>query len=220
MRIVVIGPGKDPKRFGTYFVNRATEENHSVTTFSYRLQKETPEEITDRFEKTISNLDKIDLLLYNCIGGFYPGEENHYHSNHSVIFNEWQRGILINAAMPHMFATKCLEKMNSLSSIVFMTSSASYLINRNNFLHMAGYFGTKSAMNHLAMALSEFNDKGAKVCIMGPHIPYDEDEEVALTIMEKLTERILNITDEDNGKILQCYPPDGRIWYHEGGTHA
>tara|TARA_S200002703_G_scaffold158851_3_gene170371 strand:- start:89 stop:748 length:660 start_codon:yes stop_codon:yes gene_type:complete len=219
MRVVVIGSGKDPERFGTYFVNRATEENHSVTTFSYRLQEETPEEITERFESTISNLDKIDLLLYNCIGGFYPGEEIEYHSNHSVNFNEWQSGILINAAMPHMFATKCLEKMNNSSSIVFMTSSASYLINRDNFLHMAGYFGTKSAMNHLAMALSEFNDKGAKVCIMGPHIPY-EDEFMARKIMNSLTNRILNITKEDNGKILQCYPPDASIWYHEGGKHA
>jgi NAD(P)-dependent dehydrogenase (short-subunit alcohol dehydrogenase family) len=224
MNIVVIGPGTNPLRFGTYFVNQAETRGHTVTKFSYRLANdsganESAETIAEKFVETISHLDKIDLLLYNCIGGGYPGQSEHFQSNHEVDYAEWQMGILINAAMPHMFSTKCLEKMDESSSIVFMTSSASYLINRDNYLQMAGYFGTKGVMNHLARALAEYNDKKATVSIIAPHIPYDEPD-TAIVIMDSLTNRILNLTKEDNGKILQCYPPDGNIFYHEGGKWA
>ena len=219
VNIVVIGPGTDPLRFGTYFVNQAESMGHTVTKFSYRLANDSAETIADKFVEAISQLDKIDLLLYNCIGGFYPGQPENFQSNHEVDYAGWQTGILINAAMPHMFSTKCLEKMDESSSIVFMTSSASYLINRDNYLQMAGYFGTKGAMNQLSRALAEYNDKKATVCVMGPHIPYDEPD-TAIVIMDSLTNRIMNLTKEDNGKILQCYPPDGNIFYHEGGKEA
>ena len=219
MNIVVIGPGTDPLRFGTYFVNQAESMGHTVTKFSYRLANDSAKTITEKFVETISHLDKIDLLLYNCIGGFYPGQPENFQSNHEVDYAGWQTGILINAAMPHMFSIKCLEKMNESSSIIFMTSSASYLINRDNYLQMAGYFGTKGAMNQLARALAEYNNNKATVCVMGPHIPYDEPD-TAIVIMDSLTNRILNLTKEDNGKILQCYPPSGNIFYHEGGKKA
>lgn len=218
MNIVVIGPGKNPKRFGTFFVNKAKMQQHTVHTFSYRLEEETPEYYSAKFSEEIESIDKIDILLYNCIGGFYPGNRNDYSSEHSVNFKEWQKGIMINAAMPHMFATKCLKKMDESSSIVFMTSSASYLINRDNYLDMAGYFGTKSAMNHLMRALSKYNDKNATVCTFGPHIPYENIEE-SERVMNALTDRILSLTKEDDGKILQCYPPDANIFYHEGGKN-
>lgn len=218
MNIVIVGPGSDPNRFGTHFVNKAELNSHSVTKFSYRLYNENPDKITERFESTIADLDKIDLFLYNVMGGTYPGEEKHFKTGHIVAHEEWKNDIVINASLPHAFSLKCLEKMNENSSIVFMTSSASYLINRSNYLNFAGYFGTKATMNHLARSLAEYNDKKATVCVMGPHIPY-EDPESAEVIMNSLSDKILSISKEDNGKILQCYPPHGNIFYHEGGKN-
>lgn len=218
MNIVIVGPGSDPKRFGTHFVNKAEANGHSVTKFSYRLYNEHADQITQRFKETISSLDKIDLFLYNVMGGTYPGEEEQFKTGHTVAHQEWQNDILINASFPHAFSLLCLEKMNENSSIVFMTSSASYLINRSNYLNFAGYFGTKATMNHLARSLAEYNDKKATVCVMGPHIPY-EDPESAEVIMNSLSDKILSISKEDNGKILQCYPPHGNIFYHEGGKN-
>ena len=102
MNIVIVGPGNDPKRFGTNFVNKAENAGHSITKFSYRLDNDDPDTIENNFKLAIENLDHIDILLYNSIGGFYPGDFNHYHSGHSVKYKEWQQGILVNAAIPHM----------------------------------------------------------------------------------------------------------------------
>lgn len=220
MNIIIVGPGNDPERFGTHFVNKAIKEGHIVTKFSYRLQHESFQDIVKRFDKEIESLEKIDVFLYNSIGGFYPGAIKDYHHSHEVEYERWQEGILINAAIPHALSLKTTKKMDDNSSIVFMTSSASYLVNRDNYLELAGYFGTKSAMNHLARALAEYNISKAKVCVMAPHIPYEGDKEVCKKIMDILTDKILNICSEDNGKILQCYPPDGNIFYHEGGKQV
>lgn len=218
MNIVIVGPGNDPKRFGTNFVNKAENAGHSITKFSYRLDNDDPDTIENNFKLTIENLDHIDILLYNSIGGFYPGDFNHYHSGHSVKYKEWQQGILVNAAIPHMMTLACLEKMDSTSRVVFLTSSASYLINRQDYLHLAGYFGTKNVMNHLMRALSTYNDKGVTVCTLAPHIPY-EDEVMAEKIMSKLYDTVINSSSKDNGKIIQCYPPEAETFYHEGGVN-
>lgn len=219
MNIVIVGPGSNPKKFGRYFVNTAIKNGHSVVEFSYRLNNESFESIMQRYDDALSDLDHIDLFLYNSIGGFYPGNITDYSGGHKVQPERWQEGIMINGAMPHAFSLKCLNKMNDTSSIVFMTSSGSYLVNRDNYLNLAGYFGTKGALNHLSRALAEYNDAGAKVCVMAPHIPYDEGEEMSSKIMSILSEKILNILPEDNGKVLQCFPPEGNLHYYAGGKH-
>lgn len=214
MNIVVIGPGKDPTRFGTYFCNKAEKDGHRVYKYSYRLVPDlsTPDDIERDFVEYIQQIDKIDLLLYNCIGGFYPGNLEDYHPDHKCKWHEWLGGIFINGAMPHMFGIKASGKMDSNSGMVFMTSSASYLIYRDNYTHMAGYFGTKSVMNHVARALSEHNTAGAVVTTLAPHIPYDEPE-VAVKVMDSLYEKATNLTRYDNGKIIECYPPEGTLNY-------
>lgn len=214
MNIVIIGPGKDPKRFGSYFSNKATEDGHTVHKFSYRIVPELsePELIQKEFSEFLADKGQIDLLLYNCIGGFYPGMPSEYISGHKVKFEEWHTGIMINAAMPHMFSVIALEHMNDKSGIVFMTSSASYLINRDNYLNLAGYFGTKGAMNQLARSIAEYNDKNAIVSVFAPHIPYDNEEE-AQVVMQSLYEKATNLTRYDSGKIIEFYPPFAKPTY-------
>ena len=221
MNIVIIGPGKDPKRFGTYFSNRATEDGHTIHKFSYRIVPELsdPETIQKEFTEFIAPLDKIDLLLYNSIGGFYPGNEVEYQTGHQVLFDHWKDGIMINAAMPHMFSIAALEKMQDTSRIIFMTSSASYLINRDNYLSLAGYFGTKGVMNQLGRSLAEYNDKKAIVTIFAPHIPYDNEAQ-AETVMNALYQRALTTTRYDNGKIIEFYPPHAiPTYFNNDGKH-
>lgn len=214
MNIVIIGPGKDPERYGNYFCKRAKEDGHTVHKYSYRIVPglSEPEDITKDYSEYLLGKGKIDLLLYNCIGGFYPGHADEYTTSEKVKFEEWQMGIMINAAMPHMFSIETLKHMDENSGIVFMTSSASYLINRDNYLELAGYFGTKGVMNQLARSLAEFNDKNAIVSIFAPHIPYENKEE-AKKVMDSLYNKAVNLERYDSGKIIEFYPPEGNPAY-------
>ena len=219
MNIVIVGPGTDPERWGTYFTTSAENDGHNVVKFSYRLGYSLEAfglaELENRFSDTIDELDSIDIFVYNCIGGFYPGEEESYQTGHKVKYGKWTEGIMINAAMPHMMTLKCLEKMNANSKIVFLTSSASYLLNRDNYFNLAGYFGTKGCMNQLMLAFAHHNDKGASCVCLAPHIPYDEPD-MAKKIMKQLYDLTMSITEKDNGKIIQCYPPSGVPHIYEG----
>lgn len=216
MNIIIIGPGTDPTRWGTYFVNRAESDGHKVYKFSYRLDANTSVEVVERkFEEFLQTIDKVDLFFYNSMGGFYPGTPSEYTTGHKVDYSAWTQGIMINGAVPHMMAVKVLEKMNDSSRMAFFTSGGSYFIERDNYLSLAGYFGTKGVMNQLMVALAHNNDKKAVACCFSPHFPY-EDPEMAKKVMNSLYDRILNISKKDNGKILQCFPPNADIHYFEG----
>ena len=219
MNIVIVGPGSDPERWGTYFTNSAEKDGHTVVKFSYRIGYSLGEhdlaEIEDQFSDTVEELESIDIFMYNSIGGFYPGFEKDYQTGHQVKYSSWTEGIMINAAVPHMMVLKCLEKMNANSKIVFLTSSASYLLNRDKYFHLAGYFGTKGCMNQLMLAFAHHNDKKATCVCLAPHIPYDEPD-MAKKIMKQLYKLTMGITEKDNGRIIQCYPPSGLPHVYEG----
>lgn len=211
MNILIIGAGDNEKRFGRNFVNRAKKDLHTVYEFSYRLETESAEQITERFQKTIETLPRIDIMLYNVMAGHYPGMTSAFISSHSVDFRGWEETTLINVGLPHMFALKSLSRMDKNSSIVFMTSTGSYRPPLDPSLSKyAGYFGSKAAQNHLMWALSEFNDKGATICSVAPHFPY-EDENTTAIVIAQLYKKIINIKPGDNGKILSCTPPSGII---------
>lgn len=213
MNILIFGAGSDEKRFGRSFVNRAIKDSHIVYEFSYRLEKESADEIAERFQSLIETLPHIDIMLYNVMGdeGHYPGIPGAFISTHKVDFQEWQKTMLINVVLPHMFAIKSLCKMDKDSSIVFMTSTGSYRPPLDPSLSKyAGYFGSKAAQNHLMWALSEFNDKEVTVCSVAPHFPY-EDEKTTEIVINQLYKKIININTADNGEIISCTPPLGII---------
>lgn len=206
-----MGSGNDEKRFGRRFVNRAIKDSHTVYEFSYRLENESVDEITERFQSLIQTLPRIDIMLYNVMGGHYPGTPSAFISSHKVDSQAWQQTMLINVGLPHMFATKSLCKMDKNSSIVFMTSTGSYRPPLDHALSKyAGYFGSKAAQNHLMWALSDFNDKEVTVCSVAPHFPY-EDEKTTEIVINALYKKIVNINTTDTGKIISCTPPLGII---------
>ena len=215
MNILVIGPGNDDNRFGRQFVNKSKNENHIVYEFSFRLATETPDQITKRFRQFIIDIDTIDIMLYNVMAGHYPGEPEEFEVHHTVDFHKWSETTLSNVGLPHMFALSCLTKMNENSSIVFMTSTGSYLPPIDKSLSKyAGYFGSKSAQNYLMWALADNNDKQVTVCSIAPHFPY-EDQLVTNKIISAVTDKILNINKDDTGKIFSCFPPEGKVKYEE-----
>ncbi|MDA8940497.1 SDR family oxidoreductase [bacterium] len=215
MNIVIIGPGNDEKRFGRQFVNISKQKKHTVYEFSYRLDSETPEQVTTRFKNFISEINTIDILLYNVMAGHYPGELEHFNEHNSVNFYDWTQTIICNVALPHMFSLESLHKMNTDSSIIFMTSTGSYLPPSDLSLSKyAGYFGSKAAQNYLMWALADHNNKKVTVCSIAPHFPY-EDQKMTDKIILSVTDKILNTSAKDTGKIFSCFPPIGEVTLQE-----
>lgn len=228
MNIFFIGPGNNPKRIGRYFCNRAEADGHNVKSLSHKSRFDhvdsanhvyssfhLQEEILFKFDKLMQDWQRIDLLFYNATGGWYPGNKEHYKSNTQVNDKAWHTGLDIHAVVPHILTCKALNLMNENSKIIYMTSSASYLINRDNYLDLAGYFGLKGAQNQLMRAFAAYNDKGATVTTFAPHIPYDESEDLSKKIMDAIYTRAINLKKEDNAKIIQFYPPEGIPQYYE-----
>jgi len=228
MNIFFIGPGNNPKRLGRYFSNRADTDNHNIKYMSHKSKLNhidtidhvycsfnLQEEIVFKFEKLMQDWQHIDLLFYNSTGGWYPENKDHYTSKTVVDDKQWHIGLDIHAVVPHILTCKALNFMNENSKIIYMTSSASYLITRDNYLDRAGYFGLKGAQNQLMRSFAAYNDKKATVTTFAPHIPYDESEELSATIMDAIYDRAINLKKEDNGRIIQFYPPKGIPQYYE-----
>lgn len=215
MNIVIIGPGNDENRFGRQFVNLAKKDLHTVHEFSFRTINESPQEIAIRFKEFISEIDTINVMLYNVMAGHYPGNISNFEHTHPVNFEEWNDTFICNVSLPHMFSLSCLSKMNESSSIIFMTSTGSYMPPKDlNLSKYAGYFGSKSAQNHLMWALSDHNDKKSTVCSIAPHFPY-EDKVISNKVISSTYNKIINITSADSGKIFTCCPPLGNIFVEE-----
>lgn len=207
MNIVIIGPGNDEKRFGRQFVNLSKKKTHTVYEFSFRLSSETPEQVATRFKNFISEINTIDILLYNVMAGHYPGELEHFNENNTVNFYDWTETIICNAALPHMFSIESLHKMSKDSSIIFMTSTGSYLPPSDLSLSKyAGYFGSKAAQNYLMWGLADHNSKKVNVFSIAPHFPY-EDQKMTDKVILAVTDKILNASIKDTGKIFSCFPP-------------
>lgn len=228
MNILFIGPGTDPLRLGTYFCNKAKDDGHNIKLMSHRSNNDQTDsvdhvycsyhnqgEVSSKFDQLMEDWTHIDLLFYNSTGGWYPGSPDHYTSKTIVNTRQWHDGLDVHCVVPHIITCKSLNYMNEMSKTIFMTSSASYLINRDNYLDLAGYFGLKGAQNQLMRSFAEFNDKKSTFVTFAPHIPYAESAELSKKIMNSIYNKTFNLTEKDNGKIIQFYPPEGTPHYHE-----
>lgn len=215
MNIVMIGPGNDENRFGRQFVNLAKKDLHTVHEFSFRTLNESPQEIAIRFKEFISEIDTIDVMLYNVMAGHYPGSISSFEHAHQVNFEEWNNTFTCNVSLPHMFSLSCLPKMNEFSSIVFMTSTGSYMPPKElNLSKYAGYFGSKAAQNYLMWGLADHNSRKVNVCSIAPHFPY-EDQITTDKVILAVTDKILSMNVTDTGKIFSCFPPMCKVTLEE-----
>lgn len=227
MNILLIGPGKDPNKFGQTFCRFAREEGHNLKTLSHRsfpLQQdsedhvfadfEDPTEFEHKLNRVLSTVDRIDLVVYNANGGGGINSIEQFAPGYQIDVDAWVTSVFVHGICANIVASISLLKMDEQSSFVFLSSSASYLINRDNYLQHASYFGFKGIQNQMMRGYAEYNQKGSRFCVFAPHIPYEEPE-TAIKIMRNLYTRATKLRDEDNGKIIQFYPPDGDPHYHD-----
>ena len=224
MNILLIGPGNSPTKFGGFFLDKAKKDGHKIKTLSHGVGIVTPDSSYANFKDPedfklklvdlLQDIDRIDLFLYNSNGGGGINSPQQFTEGHIVDVEGWIDSTYIHGICLNLAVSTCLLKMNTSSSAVFLSSSASYLINRDNYLQHASYFGFKGIQNQMMRGYAEYNDKGVTFSVFAPHIPY-EDSETAEKVMTNLYARAINLRKEDNGKIIQFYPPEGNPHYHD-----
>jgi short-subunit dehydrogenase len=212
MNICVIGAGTKG-HFGNDFVNRARSEGHSVYTLSHMDHNDNHENhkwvdfsssdrVVDVYKELIKDIDNIDILLYNSVGGGGPMQPaNFTETANNFNDNDFFGGVRINVIIPYKLSIASLKKMKEGSKIIFMTTGMSKSIDNLALPIMATYAGSKAYQNFIMKALAEHNGKGVIVSSLAPFFPYWEPENYKI-VFNKAYNRIIDINKTHNGKII------------------
>jgi hypothetical protein len=210
MNIVVFGGG-EPGKFGNDFCRMARREGHNVFILSHKdyangdpqhMHTECRERqyVVEDFNRLTESIDHIDIFLYNGRMDGYPGWPEHFKSTAKVSSDMWYNNLHFTVILPHILSIEALKKMSEGSKIVFLTTGLATELDRTKWTELAGYAGLKAAQNHLMIALANHNDRGAFVCSISPHFPY-EDRNRYNIVCRKVYENILGFNSKQNGKI-------------------
>ena len=216
--IVIIGGGQ---KSGKMIADRFRQNNDNVYVLSHTQHHDVVsadfsniDDVLDKFGVLLDDLDHIDLFVYNTNLVGSPRCPEDYQTNYSSLtsrksmyVNDWHKVTHYAMVLPHLLTLKSLEKMDSTSSIVYMTTFISYseLTIENEFVHLAAYKGSKSVQNHLMLGFAAHNNVGATCCSIAPHYPYEDPDKLAF-VVDKVYKAMSNMSKEDNGKIIQCFP--------------
>jgi hypothetical protein len=209
MNIVVIGGGSIGK-FGNDFVRAAKSAGHTVRVVSHRTSKDTDvsvnflnlEEVVEKFISVTSDLDSIDIFLYNTNYKGHPDSEEMFTSQGTIKEKLYMYGFYVHAVVPHRLAIEALKKMNAESKIFFMTTDVIYDRERTENLYKLGYYGGKAYQHQLMLALAECNDKGTIVSSISPFFDYENKSNYANTFSIVYKHIFSNVS---NGKVFDCW---------------
>jgi nucleoside-diphosphate-sugar epimerase len=214
MNIVVIGGGQTGK-FGNDVVVKARQQGHRVLVLSHRnYGVSNPDSVVtsfididktvEDFETLISNVDTIDLLLYNSNNGGYPDSAKDFHSTSVINERRYLQGFRVHVMVPHALSLVAMKKMSKGSRIVFMTTDMIHSKERDKYLELLGYAGGKSYQHHLMLALAHNNDKDVVVSSISPHFDYN-DKELYKSVFGKAFEYLMNPNTNLNAKVFDCW---------------
>jgi NAD(P)-dependent dehydrogenase (short-subunit alcohol dehydrogenase family) len=208
MNIVVIGGGEEGK-FGNDFCKRARSEGHRVLILSHKNYKNGDPDhhyadfscrwtVVHAFHKLTSQIDNIDLFVFNTnrVGG--PNIEDNFTSTASVDVDNYNTGLYYTVILPHLLTIEAFKKMSTGSKFVFLSTRMALDYKRIHYTEMAAYAGTKAYQIHLMISLSHHNDKGVIGTTVCPHFPYDEPENYK-KVFDMVYNYILNF--KKNGKV-------------------
>ncbi len=196
MNIVIVGGGSEGK-FGQDFINKATQDGHTVINYSYREQS--IDEIVREFKACIPK--HIDILIYNSNCGSYPfWAETDYHKDCSVNLSAYYDTLKVHVVAPHAISLSALSNMNSSSSVIFMTTGSSLDVERDYNISDCGYAGGKAWQNHLMLAMAHKNNVGVNFTSISPHFEYETD--AYQQTLENVYNFIISKDKSKNGKIV------------------
>lgn len=214
MNIVVVGGGT-PRKFGNDFVKFARTQGHNVFVLSHRHHNVTEhntvvanfssvEDTVKSFQSLVTDLDHIDLLLYNTNCGGWPNQPNNYVSTSTVNEKLYIHGFKVHVIIPHAIAVEAMRKMSNTSKIVFMTTDMIYDKERSKYIANVGYAGGKAYQHQLMLALAEYNDKNITVSSLSPFFNYNDLTEYS-AVFNKASKHLLEHGAEFNAKVFDCW---------------
>ena len=215
MNICIIGGGQN---FGKVISDKFRNDGHSVYVLSHTEHENmddnhrscnfsNPLKVVDTFKELISNVDTIDVLLYNTNGNSGPSEEISFTSNcpdYVYQIKNWNYSLNTGVIIPHLLSVECLKKMNESSKIVFMTTYMARHFDRDSFKNLASYAGMKAVQNHLMIALAEYNDKKATIFSIEPYLPR-HDVEVFDKNVGRIYSELISMNREHSGKLISIF---------------
>lgn len=212
MNVVVVGGGT-PGKFGNDVVKRLRNDGHRVLVMSHKQHGATDsivanfsslEKTIDSFNQLTTQLDHIDILLYNTNCDAWPNMPGHYTSTAEIKEKLYIHGFEIQVVIPHALAIEALKKMSVGSRIIFMTTDMIYDKERTIELHRVGYAGGKSYQHQLMLGLSKHNDKDVIVSSISPLFNYNEPSKYKLAF-DKAYNYIITHDASCNGKVFNCW---------------
>ena len=222
MNIVIFGAGT-PDKFGYDFVKKSREEGHRVTVFSHKdhgvnhpdhyvinySDLNNCEHVFNQFLN--KNKDKIDILIYNTLGGNYPTFEHFGYVNPNL--NEYQHTFNTHFIVPHMFIAKTIGRMNDNSKTIFFASTLglSFGDDRNNTAQMVGYASGNIWKVNMMLGYAKTRQKNITYCCISPSLRYKTPEGFARyknQDFDLMYNFIYNCDDSYNGKLVAVWGAD------------
>jgi nucleoside-diphosphate-sugar epimerase len=215
MNIIVFGGGTVGK-FGHDFCLRARSEGHKVIIFSHKLNGTNDtdqhvieytnlDQINEVLNNTCSNLEKIDLVLFNQVGGSYPCNSDVYKEPNLNMYLNTLNSLV---TVPHLFISKFNNKFHKDTKILNMTTNLAMEYDKNNHISgLVGYAGSKSWSTHLIQGYARHDLKNGIYFTISPSMNYDS-EEIKQTYniwFDSLYNLILNADEKFNGKIITAW---------------
>jgi NAD(P)-dependent dehydrogenase (short-subunit alcohol dehydrogenase family) len=211
MNVVIIGGGQ-PGKFGNDLALRMRNDGHNVYIVSHKDYRtghphdisanfSTTQGVVDAFNEVTTDVDIIDMIIFNSNNGSYPSDAEYFTSTSVVDLKRWEDNVRLACHIPHILGVEALKRMNENSKIIFMISYMAVLFNRKAYTSYAGYAGNKAMQAHMMRAFAEHNDKGAIATAIAPHFMYDVPENYK-QVFELVYNYINNLTIKDNSRIM------------------
>lgn len=214
MNIIVFGGGTVGK-FGNDFCLRARREGHNVIIFSHKSNNTDDsqqyvinyadiESCETMFKQVLSGLEKIDLILFNQVGGTYPSHDALYTVPSE---KEYQYTLNTHVLIPHLFLVLANDRLSSSCKVINMTSNVGFEYDNIAVAGLVGYGSGKAFATHLIQGLARLRKNNVTYFSISPSCNYDSEEGKAKypLWMNSLYDFILSATDEYNGEIVSAW---------------
>ena len=219
MNVVIFGAGT-PDKFGYDFVQKSRQEGHRVTVFSHKdhgvnhkdhyvINYDNLNNCEHAFNAFLeNNKEKIDIIIYNTLGGNYPTYEHFGYLKPDL--QSYNHTFNTHFLVPHLFIAKTINRMNENGKTIFFASTLGLSVSneRQGTEQMVGYASGNIWKVNMMLGYAAARTKNITYCCISPSLRYKTIEgfkrykEQDFDLMYNF---IYNCDDSYNGKLVAVW---------------